>query len=221
MKRRGRPVGHTSDESRDLILATALRMFGEAGYAGVTMERLADESGRTVRGVYHYFPSKRALFEAATEQALDRFAHEVLAKVFVHQRLDERVKGYLEVYRELHRTDPHIVPFIGMVLVDAISEDGGPAGQSSVAETTCEIVDAGQALRTFSETLVDDALANGEVHPAVDREAAITLLAMLGRGLSLSALSDADSFSTMLDAFERLIDGTLFTKGLRPPANLK
>jgi AcrR family transcriptional regulator len=216
-KRRGRPVGPTSDDSRDLILATAVRLFGASGYAGVSMERLADESGRTVRAVYHYFPSKRALFQAATGQAFERFGREVLAKVFVHERLDDRVKGYLEVYRSLHRTDPHLVPFIGMVLVDAISTDAASARVTDGTDGS-GLADAAATLSSFLERLVDDAMANGEVHPDVDREGAITLLAMLGRGLSLSALSDAASFAAMLDAFERLVDGTLLTTGLRRPA---
>jgi AcrR family transcriptional regulator len=221
-KRRGRPTGPASDDSRDLILETALRLFGASGYAGVSMERLAHESGRTVRAVYHYFPSKRALFEAAAAQVLERLAHEVLVEVFVHDRLGDRVKGYLEVYRSLHRTDPHVVPFIGMVLVDAILADGAAGPEAPAADTTtAQILDAGLVLRSFLERLVDDAMAAGEINPDVGREGAITLLAMLGRGLSLSALSDAGSFSAMLDAFERLIDGTLLTKGLPATGNGK
>jgi hypothetical protein len=119
------------------------------------------------------------------------------------------------VYRSLHRTDPDVVPFIGMVLVDAILTDGasGPAAPKAHT-TTAQVLDAGLVLRSFLERLVDDAMAAGEVHPDIDREGAITLLAMLGRGLSLSALSDAGSFASMLDAFERLIDGNLLTKML-------
>lgn len=202
-KRRGRPVGPRSDESRLLILATAQRLFGEAGFGGASMERIAQASGRTVRAVYHYFPSKRALFRAATQQALERFGREVRAKVFVHEHVDDRVRGYLAVYRGLHSTDPHVVPFIGMVLVDAIATPDTNADP--------DVVEAGAALRAFLGILVDDAIARGEVHPSVDREGTITLLAMLGRGLSLTALSDADSFAPMLDALERLLDGALFT----------
>ena len=230
-KRRGRPPGRKSDASRELILTTAQRLFGEGGYGGVSMERLATETGRTVRAIYHWYPSKRALFEAATDQALERFGQEVLAQVFIHDSIRDRVRGYLDMYRTLHRSDPHLVPFIGMVLVDAISNQSADSVAQAAADTGPDADtepaaeaepaagpvlirhDAAAALRSFLGLLVDDAIARHEIHPDVDREGAITLLASIGRGLSLSALGESDSFPAMLDVFQHLIDGTLFTPG--------
>jgi AcrR family transcriptional regulator len=228
-KRRGRPPDHDSEQTRAAILATAIRLFGEAGYRGVSMDRLSAEAGLTVRALYHYFPSKRALFDAATADALARFAAEVAARVFVHERLDARVRGYLDVYRTLHRGDPHLVPFIGMVMVDAAADRPAAAGFAEPSGGPVPAVPAdgprtaevAELLRAFLGTLVDDAIRRGEVHPALDREGAITLLVMLGRGISLSALSDAASFPAMVDALEMLVEGTLLAPAVAPPATEK
>jgi AcrR family transcriptional regulator len=207
-KRRGRPAEQDSQQTRATILVTAQRLFGESGYQGVSMDRLATEAGLTVRAVYHYFPSKRALFRAATEDAMQRFGAEIVARVFVHDGLRDRVKGFIDVYRAIYQTAPHELAFIGMVLVDAISNDLSAGARA--ASTSADLQDASVAVRLLNETLVDQAFARGEVHPDVDREGAMLLLETLGMGLSLAALNDTGSFLQMLDALERLNDGSLF-----------
>src|SRR5262249_29412465 len=107
-------------------------------------------------------------------------------------------------------TDPDIIPFIGMMLVDAASNDDRERrarARRSTAESS-----AGAAIQVFLAALVDDAIRNGELHPGVDRDAAITLLSMVGRGMSLVALSDPDTFAPMLDELDRMVRGTLFTE---------
>lgn len=215
-KRRGRPTDHSSDETRATILATAQRLFGEAGYKGVSMDRLATEAELTVRAIYHYFPSKRELFRSATDEAFGRFAGEVAEQVFRHDDLRARVHGYLEAYRSLHTTDPHVLSFIGMVLVDALSEDV-EAGANGSSATGAHLEGSTEILRVFLERLVDDALARGEVHPDLDRDGALLLLNTLGMGLALATLDEkAGSFPAMLDAFELLVDGSLFADPSTP-----
>lgn len=223
-RRRGRPVDHDSETTKATILAVAQQVFGTVGFAGASMERIATAAGLTVRAIYHYFPSKRALFDAATEDALERFGAGVLEHVFVHERLIDRVHGYLEVFRSLHRDQPDVVPFIGMVLVDGISRaDDSDASDTDAGDGAADpgngIATAGDALQELIGTLVDDAIRRGEVSSAVDRDGAVTLLVMVGRGLCLSALSDAPTFAAMLDELERLVDGTLFAPPAPSPAS--
>jgi AcrR family transcriptional regulator len=54
-----------NDERRALLLERATRLFGEHGYDGVSMSQLAREANISKALLYHYFPSKRRLFEAA------------------------------------------------------------------------------------------------------------------------------------------------------------
>jgi AcrR family transcriptional regulator len=192
-----------------VVLAAAQRMFGAAGFRGVSMEALADACDLNVRALYHHFPSKRALFEAAMDDAFRRFGHEVLERVFVHADLRSRVEGYVDVWRSLHESAPELLPFIGMVLVDGLAEH--PAAGNG-ARRTGAAAPSGDVLQVLLETLVDDALARGEVHPDLDRDGALLLLRAIGMGLALAALEPGGpgAYPAMLDALDLLTAGTLF-----------
>jgi AcrR family transcriptional regulator len=57
------------DERRAQLLARATELFGEHGYGELSMARIAREAGISKALLYHYFPSKQALFAAALTQA--------------------------------------------------------------------------------------------------------------------------------------------------------
>ena len=54
-----------NDERRALLLERATQLFGEHGYNGLSMAQIAREADISKARLYHYFPSKRRLFEAA------------------------------------------------------------------------------------------------------------------------------------------------------------
>lgn len=199
---RGRPVGHAGQDTRAAILRAAQRLFGESGYAGVSMDALAVACGLNARALYYHFPSKRALFAAASEEAFVRFGDEVVARVFRCDDVAGRVAGYVDVYRALHASDPHVVPFIGVVLLDALAAPPDHEPDPSAA---------GSALQAFLETVVDQAMARGEVHERLDRDGAVLLLRAMGMGLALASLHDTGAYPAMLDAVDLLAEGRLFT----------
>lgn len=63
--------GVTTDE---LILATAARLFAHHGFGAVSTKLLAAEAGVTIGAVYHYFPSKKAVYEAVAKRAFEHKA---------------------------------------------------------------------------------------------------------------------------------------------------
>jgi AcrR family transcriptional regulator len=56
--------GRRGEQTRELILATALRMFRERGYEATTMRSIAAEAGVSVGNAYYYFDSKEHLIQA-------------------------------------------------------------------------------------------------------------------------------------------------------------
>jgi AcrR family transcriptional regulator len=52
------------------IVAAALKVFGQRGYAASRLEEVAAEAGVSKAAVYRYFENKEALFEAAVREAL-------------------------------------------------------------------------------------------------------------------------------------------------------
>jgi AcrR family transcriptional regulator len=53
--------------TRQLLVVTATKLFGEHGYEGTSIEAVLRESGLSRGALYHHFDSKEALFEAVFE----------------------------------------------------------------------------------------------------------------------------------------------------------
>jgi AcrR family transcriptional regulator len=59
------------DERRELLLARATELFAQKGYEGLSMSGLAREANISKALLYHYFPSKQRLFQAALEEGAE------------------------------------------------------------------------------------------------------------------------------------------------------
>ena len=59
----GRPVGGSGDRTRERIVRAALETFAEHGFGGCSMRDVARKARIRVSSLYHYFPSKEALFQ--------------------------------------------------------------------------------------------------------------------------------------------------------------
>jgi AcrR family transcriptional regulator len=202
-ERRGRPKAADAPDTRRRVVQVAQEQFGERGYAGVSMDQLATATGVNVRAIYHYFPSKRALFDSAAAATFEEYGNHVLTQVFVHDDLRGRLHGFVTVYRELYQHRRHLLAFLSVVLIEAIAarEGNAPVDDTAIASA--------QPIVVMNEQLVADALARGELSGTVTADAAIALLQTIGMGLGLASLDDATAFLPMLDALDLLIDGTL------------
>jgi AcrR family transcriptional regulator len=58
------PPAKKSEETRSLILETALELFTERGYEDTTMRAIAEEAGVALGNTYYYFRSKEHLIQA-------------------------------------------------------------------------------------------------------------------------------------------------------------
>lgn len=67
---RGRAANY--DEQREMILARAAHLFAHAGYAGTSMNQVADAAGLSKATLYHYFTDKYALLVDITEGHVSR-----------------------------------------------------------------------------------------------------------------------------------------------------
>ena len=77
-----RPRRPRGEQTRQLILDTALRLFRERGYAETTMRAIAEEAGVAVGNPYYYFDSKEHLIQGfydRSQAALRAAAAPVLA----------------------------------------------------------------------------------------------------------------------------------------------
>jgi AcrR family transcriptional regulator len=61
------PVTARGEQTKQLIVATAMRLFKEQGYEQTTMRVIAKEAGVSVGNAYYYFSSKEHLMESFYE----------------------------------------------------------------------------------------------------------------------------------------------------------
>jgi AcrR family transcriptional regulator len=72
-RRPGRPAGGSGDRTREQVLAAAVDTFSRLGLAGSSMRDIARKARIRVSSLYHYFPSKEALYR----EIQDRWQAEV------------------------------------------------------------------------------------------------------------------------------------------------
>ena len=64
----GRPAGGSGDQTRERILGKSLETFAELGFAGASVRDIARRARIRVSSLYHYFPSKEALYQAVQDR---------------------------------------------------------------------------------------------------------------------------------------------------------
>ena len=67
-RRRGRPRGGSSEQTRRALLDAARRQFAENGFSSTSLGGIAAEVGIANSAVYHYFPDKIALYREVFEE---------------------------------------------------------------------------------------------------------------------------------------------------------
>ncbi|WP_051831099.1 TetR/AcrR family transcriptional regulator [Streptomyces violens] len=95
------------EQTRALILATAMRLFEERGYDRTTMRAIAQEAGVSTGNAYYYFASKEHLVQGFYDRIAEEHraaAREVLA---TETELAGRIRGvllaWLDVAAPYHR----------------------------------------------------------------------------------------------------------------------
>ena len=88
-----------SQQYRQELLSKCFDLFANRGYANVTTRQIAKELGVSTGTLYHYFPSKQALFEQLVEQVSWQ-DFEILKKVDKNQSIPDRIIALGELLLE-------------------------------------------------------------------------------------------------------------------------
>ena len=91
------------DKYRKELAEKATKIFRKHGFSGLGMRKIAQELGISKSALYHYFPSKDALFEAGTKAAtsFDKAAHKQQPVEEMSQ--EERIKALVSVFEEIDK----------------------------------------------------------------------------------------------------------------------
>ena len=77
-RRPGRPAGASGDRTRERVLVAAVETFARTGLAGTSVRDIAKRARIRVSTLYHYYPSKEALYHAVQERVHEQVRELVL-----------------------------------------------------------------------------------------------------------------------------------------------
>lgn len=104
-----RPAGGArpakSEQTRTLILETALRLFREKGYDRTTMRAIAKEAGVSTGNAYYYFGSKEHLVQGFYDRIAADHQAAVRPVLDNETELEARLAGVLQAWLDL--ADPY------------------------------------------------------------------------------------------------------------------
>lgn len=90
------------DRYRKDLLTKSFDLFAEQGYAAITMRQIAQGLGVSTGTLYHYFPSKEALFEQLLEALAQQDIVTVSAQLKAGKTLRDKTEKAFELI-EAHR----------------------------------------------------------------------------------------------------------------------
>ena len=134
------------EQSRQAVLDSACRLFGEQGYAQTSLEDIAAGCGLTIRPTYHSFGNKKALFQAVTDHMSARISATLVPEQYMDPEL--ALKKSWRVFLDLC-DDP---AFRRIVLLDSPNVLGRQQWSSSpVYIRASELVSAAQSPRSMAK----------------------------------------------------------------------
>ena len=89
------------EQTRELILSTALRLFREQGYGKTTMRAIATEAGVSVGNAYYYYGSKDHLMQAYYDLLQDQHREVVESILAAEKAFVPRLAGVLRAWLDV------------------------------------------------------------------------------------------------------------------------
>lgn len=166
-----------SEETRRLLVETALRLFRDRGLEQTTIRDIAGEAGLSLGATYYYFKNKEAIVGAYYDYLQDAHAERARAGFLASRDLRARLKVALHSKIDLVAAD--------RPLLRALFRYGGDPDHALSWFGPATRAQRAQSVQLFAEALGDERL------PDDIRDAAPVLLWTMHMGILLYFLFDA------------------------------
>ena len=197
-RRRGRPVGSDSAETRNRILAASRQVINERGYQAATFQAIAQAAGLSRPTLHYYFASRGEIYRSLVAEA-GVVLTDCIAAARRHDTLAEQFSAFIVAMHQVDSIDRSQVAF----LVSARLECSRNPELSAYE---------GLQLSDFLTKLVGSARNRGELPEGSAIEPVVEMLrAMLwGVGFYAGFIEDAADMHLIVKEFSRLFSHGLF-----------
>lgn len=169
-------------EIRERIVAAALRVFGEKGFHGATMQDIVRSSGLSIGAIYTWFASKDELFMAACDLASGRGLGELAARVATGRTTAEKLAIAVAFFFDTAEGQEAGLPGNAEFLVQAWAEAGSePAARGMLQTRRQQLVVAGTML-------LEEGIVRGELPAWIDTAALSRAYVALLDGMLLTRM---------------------------------
>lgn len=175
-RKRGRPVGADSEQTRRIIQSAARDLIADRGYHAATFQQIAQRAGVSRPTLHYYFPTREDLYEALLADIRERLA-DCAATAAGAESLLTQLAAFTTELRRLGTAEPALMK---MVVTARIDHHRG-AHRHEAATAIVSTVHA------FYDSVVVDAVRRGELASDTDIHAVADLLAALFWGLGFHA----------------------------------
>lgn len=101
-----------SEQTRELILATALRLFVQRGFFATSVHDIRRAAGLSIGSIYHHFSSKEAVARALYDGLVARMTALVESACNEHQTARDRSRAVAEQLCQAALETPELLTFV-------------------------------------------------------------------------------------------------------------
>jgi AcrR family transcriptional regulator len=190
-RRRGRPVGSDSAETRNRILQAARQVIIERGYQAATFQAISLAAELSRPTLHYYFANREAIYSTLVTEA-STLVTECIAKAKQHETVVAQLSALVAALNEAERRDRSTAAFLVSARLEA---------------------DGGAELRAFLTKLIADAGARGELLEGTDPEPVVDLVQSMlwGIGVYSGFVDDAADMDLVTKQLIRLFSHGLLS----------
>jgi AcrR family transcriptional regulator len=175
-------------EVRERIVGAAVRVFGERGFHGATMQDVVRESGLSIGAIYTWFKGKDELFLASCDFASGRGFGELAARLGAGRTVVEKLAIAVAFYFDSAEGEAEL-PGNADFLVQAWARaDAEPAAREMLSRRREQLVLAGTML-------VEEGIARGDLPRWIDADAIARAYTVLLDGFLLTRMEQGTGFN--------------------------
>lgn len=139
-------------EQQETILETAVKIFGQKGYASASISEIAKEAGVSVGVIYKYYLDKDALFLACIDHSLDLLSNTLDSVSDIGGTISDLARNLIRANQAFAHMHPHYIQ-----MYHAITMGNGPQGASELA-----VKIEGQVAKIYTD-IISKAKLNGTI----------------------------------------------------------